>query len=512
MEKAAPLKGVLLAIGALALSLSTFMQVLDSSIANVALPYITGDLATSVTEGTWVITLFTVGNAVSLPMTGFFTKRLGSIRTIIIATALFTILSWLCSIAITFPMLVVMRFLQGFVAGPLVPLSQSLMIMTFPPDKRSLAISIWAFVVIIGPVIGPVLGGWLTYNYDWRWIFYINLPVGIFCTLAIYWVFKGQESEKEKVRTDLVGFFLLLIAMTSLQIILDFGQIYDWWRSNTIWFLTVTFSVTFVLFIIWEAYDEAPIIDFRFFKDWNFSLGTFLISISYMLFFGTIVITPLWLQDYMGYTAVNSGIAVSTMGLGSILFTAFVPKLMKLVDAKYLVMLTFAIFGACSYYFSCFTTDVSEDYIAFSRFLFGIGIVFYMAPVLSRAMINFSGNKLSTASGIFHFFRVLMGGVGTALFTILWERRRTFHHSNITSNLNDFNPLFNKSKEILSSYGIKGQAALEVIDESAWKQAAMLSLNDVFYLAAIFFGVLVVSAYFFKNKKSGVTNQPAESS
>lgn len=495
-----PLKGLLLVMGAIALSLSTFMQVLDSSIANVALPYITGDLATSISEGTWVITLFTVGNAVALPLTGFFALRFGSIKTIVCATALFTIFSWGCSLAINFSMLVVMRFLQGFVAGPLVPLSQSLMIMIFPPEKRVMAISIWAFIVIIGPVIGPILGGWLTFNYDWRWIFYINIPVGIFCTVVIYSIFRSRETEIKKVKTDVVGFCLLLAAMTSLQVILDFGQIYDWWRSNTIWVLSIIFTLTFIAFIIWEYFDENPIINFSLFKDWNFSLGTILISISFMLLFGTLVITPLWLQDYMGYTAFNSGLAVSTMGLGSILFIAFVPKVIQHIDEKYLVVTTFFIFGSVSFFFSNFTTAVSMEYVAFSRFLYGLGIVFYMAPILSRALINFSGHQLATASGIFHFFRVLMGGVGTAIFTIIWERRQTFHHSNITSNLTSFNSIFTQAKEKLASIGIEGKAALEVVDESAWKQAAMLSLNDVFFLAFICFSVLVVAAFFFKNK------------
>lgn len=492
----------MLFFGALALSLSTFMQVLDSSIANVAIPYITGDLATSVTEGTWVITLFTVGNAVSLPLTGFFTLRMGSIKTITAATALFTILSWACSIALTFPMLVVFRFLQGFVAGPLVPLSQSLMIMTFPKDKRNMAIAIWAFIVIIGPVIGPILGGWLTYNYDWRWIFYINIPVGIFCTIVIYYIFKSRESVVKKVKGDLVGFCLLLVAMTSLQIILDFGQIYDWWRSNAIWVLTLTFSLSFVAFLVWEYYDENPVINFSFFKNWNFSLGTTLISLSYMLFFGTIVITPLWLQDYMGYTAQTSGLAVSTMGLGSIMFVAFVPLVMKKVDAKFLVATTFFIFGITSYWFAQFTTAVSMEYIALSRFAFGLGIVFYMAPILSRSMVDFTGNQLETASGVFHFFRVLMGGVGTAVFTVMWERRRTFHHSNIVSNLTNYNPIFTEAKERLAQVGATGKSALELIDQSAWHQAAMLSLNDVFYFSAILFGVLFVAAFFFKHKSS----------
>lgn len=495
-----PLAGITLFIGAISLSLCTFMQVLDYSIANVSIPYIAGDLGVSVNDGTWVITMFAVGNAICLPLTGWFTRRFGSIRIMVISVLLFTILSWFCGLALNIQMLVISRFLQGFVAGPLIPLSQSLMIMSFPKEKKNLALAIWNMVAVVGPIAGPILGGYITYNYSWPWIFFINIPIGIFCTLAVRSIYKGKETPTEALRVDKVGIILLAFAVSALQIILDQGEQLDWWRSNLIWVLTVVSVVSFTFLIIWELTTNNPIIDLRMFKNRNFALGTAMTALSYMLLFGAIVISPLWLQEMMGYTAYLAGLAVSTMGIVPFFTVLIVAKLMDKVRLKYLVMLSFFIYGLAILHFTTFTTAVTFREVALSRLYFGIGICTWLAPLTAISFAHFPNNKLAMGQGMFHFFRILMGGVGTSIFVTFWGRRATHHHSNLVDSINPYNPI---SKELfvdLKRYGFQGKQALSLVDIEAWKQAYMLSTNDIFWVAGWSFFVFMFLALLFKKR------------
>ena len=497
-----PLTGMPLFIGAIALSLCTFMQVLDYSIANVSIPYISGDLGTSVNDGTWVITMFAVGNAIALPLTGLLARRLGSIRLMVLSVALFTLLSWLCGMATSFSMLVVMRFIQGVVAGPLIPLSQSLMIMTFPKEKRNLALALWSMVAVVGPIAGPILGGWITFNYSWPWIFFINIPVGIFCTITIHALYKTRETKVENIRVDTIGIFFLAFAVSALQIVLDQGQQLDWWHSNLIMTLTVISMISFIFLFIWELYHKTPIMDLRMFKNRNFTIGTIVTALSYMVLFGVIVITPLWLQEMMGYTAQLAGLAVSTMGILPFLAVILISKLMDRVRLKYLVILSFVSYGVILMYYSTFTTAVSFEVIASSRLLLGIGICTWLAPLTAITFARVPHEKLAMGQGMFHFFRILMGGVGTSIFVTMWERRGNHHHSNIVDTINPYNPMSKNLFADLKQQGIIGKKALTIVDNIAWDQAMMLSLNDIFYVGGWTFVGLVFLTFFFKKRKT----------
>ncbi|MCB1071695.1 MAG: DHA2 family efflux MFS transporter permease subunit [Chlamydiia bacterium] len=504
-----PLEGITLFIGAIALALCTFMQVLDISIANVSIPYIAGDLAVSVNDGTWVITMFAVGNAISLPLTGWLTRRFGSIRVMFLSVLSFTIVSWLCGVSFNINMLVSMRFIQGFVAGPLIPLSQSLMIMSFPKEKKNLALAIWNMVAIVGPIAGPILGGWITYNYSWPWIFFINVPVGIFCTLTVRAIYKDRETPTEKIRVDKLGILLLAFAVSSLQVILDYGQELDWWRSNTIRILTVISILSFVFLFIWERFQEEPIFDLKLFKNRNFAIGTILVSLSFMLLFGTIVLTPLWLQETMGYTAYLAGLAVSTMGIVPFFTVLMVAKLMNRMKLRYLVMASFVIYGLSLLYFSTFTTHVTFEEVALSRLFFGVGIAIWLAPLTAITFARIPHHQLATGQGIFHFFRILMGGVGTSIFVTIWERRATHHHSNLVDSINPFNPISKELFSDLNQFNIRGQKALQVVDSMAWKQAYILSLNDIFWVAGWSFSLFVILTLLFKARKKEQLPQTA---
>ncbi len=505
-----PLVGLTLFIGAIALSLCTFMQVLDYSIANVSIPYIAGDLAVSVNDGTWVITMFAVGNAICLPLTGWLTRRFGSIRVMFVSVFLFTLFSWACGMSFSINMLVIMRFIQGFVAGPLIPLSQSLMIMSFPKEKKNLALALWNMVAIVGPIAGPILGGWITYNYSWPWIFFINIPIGIFCTFIIRSIYKDRETVIEKIQVDKVGIILLAFAVSTLQVILDQGQQLDWWRSNLIWILTIVSVVSFTFLLIWELNIKNPIVDLRMFKNRNFALGTAMTALSYLLLFGTIVISPLWLQEMMGYTAYLAGLAVSTMGIVPFCTVLLVAKLMDRVRLKYLIMLSFFIYGLALLNFTTFTTQITFSKVALSRLYFGVGICTWLAPLTAISFARVPIEKLAMGQGIFHFLRILMGGVGTSIFVTTWERRATHHHSNLVDFINPYNPVSKELFADINSYNITGESALQVVDNMAWQQAYMLSINDLFWIAGWTFFIFMLLALFFKKRvKIPVVPQPA---
>lgn len=510
-EEPKPLTGFTLILGAIALSLCTFMQVLDYSIANVSIPYIAGDLAVSNEDGTWVITMFAVGNAIALPLTGWFTTRFGSTRIMVLSTALFTLFSMLCGMSFSINMLVTMRFIQGFVAGPLIPLSQSLLIMSFPKGKKNLGLALWNMVAVVGPITGPILGGWITFDYKWPWIFYINIPIGIICCFIIWNIYKKRETPIKKNPVDWMGIVFLAIGVSALQIMLDKGQQYDWWRSNIIVTLSIVSFVSLVFLVIWEMTDKNPIMDLRLFKNRNFTLGTALTAISYMTLFGAIVISPLWLQTNMGYTSLWAGLAVSTMGIAPFFTVLLVAKLMDKVRLRFLVAVSFLIYAASFFYFTRLDTSVSFEKIAMSRFYMGIGICCWLAPLTALSFAHFPSHKLAMGQGIFHFFRILMGGVGTSVFVTMWERRATHHHSNLVDSVNHFNPVSKELFAKLDKYNIKGQQALQIVDNEAWRQAFMLAINDVFWVGAWLFIILTFAAFFFKKRKVSSVSEIASS-
>ncbi len=496
-----PLTGARLLLGAIALSLCTFMQVLDASIANVSIPYISGDLAVSVNDGTWVITMFAVGNAIGLPLTGWVARRFGSVRVIITSTLLFTLFSWLCGLSVSIGMIVTMRFIQGLVAGPLIPLSQSLLLLSFPKEKKNLGLALWNMVVVVGPIAGPILGGWLTYDYSWPWIFYVNIPVGIFCFIVIRFIYKERETPSERIPLDTYGLVFLAFAVSTLQIVLDQGQQLDWWRSNAIRTLSIISVVGFIFLFIWEKTHKTPIFDLSMFKNRNFTLGTLVTAISYMLLFGTIVVSPLWLQETMGYTAYLAGLAVSTMGIVPFLTVIFVAKLMSRVRLSFLVMSSFLAYAGAVFYFSRFTTAVSFEVVATSRLFLGIGICTYLAPLTALSFAHVPAEKMAMGQGMFHFFRIFMGGVGTSIFTTMWERRGTHHHSNLVDTINKYNPVSKQLFSDLAENNIVGEKALTVVDALAWKQAYMLSLNDIFWVAGWTFVLCFLICFFFKKRE-----------
>ena len=287
-----PLQGRDLVLGTFALSLATFMNVLDSSIANVSLAAIAGDLGVSTSQGTWVITSFAVANAIALPLTGFLTRRFGAVRLFTASTLLFVLASWLCGFAHSLNELIAFRILQGFVAGPMIPLSQTLLLSSYPKARAGSAMGIWSMTTSVAPVAGPLLGGWITDHIAWSWIFYINIPFGLAAAALTWMIYKNRETPTQKIPIDRIGLALLIVWVAALQIMLDTGKEHDWFSSNMVIGLAIVAVLGFVIFMIWEWYEENPIIDIKLILEPNFIIATIVISIGFGLFFGNVVLLP----------------------------------------------------------------------------------------------------------------------------------------------------------------------------------------------------------------------------
>src|ERR1700676_3401237 len=317
----APLTGGALVLGTIVLSLATFMNVLDTSIANVSIPAIAGDLGVSPDQGTWVITSFAVANAISLPLTGWLTQRYGQVRLFTASVLLFVLASLLCAWAPSIELLILFRVIQGAVAGPMIPLSQSLLLSSYPKEKAGTALAMWAITTLVAPIAGPLLGGWITDNVSWPWIFYINIPVGIIAAVVTWLLYKTRETATVKLPVDTIGLALLVLWVGSLQVLLDRGKDLDWFSSGQVVTLATLAVIGLSLFVVWELTEQHPVVDLRLFSRRNFWTSTLAMSLAYGTFFGNLVLLPLWLQQYMGYTATLAGMVLAPVGILAILLT-----------------------------------------------------------------------------------------------------------------------------------------------------------------------------------------------
>ncbi len=486
-----PMQGPALILLTLSLSLATFMQVLDTSIANVAIPSIAGDLGVSPNQGTWVITSFAVSNAIALPLTGWLAKRCGEVKLFVAATQLFTLASWLCGLSVNLPMLVAFRVLQGAVAGPLIPLSQSLLLANYPKERQGMARAFWSMTVVGAPIFGPILGGWISDNISWPWIFYINLPVGLSAGYLSWQLLKNRETAMVRQPIDAVGLGLLVVGVGSLQILLDKGNELDWFGSSLIVMLAVVAAIALSCFIVWELTAPHPVVDLSLFAKRNFTVGTIAVSLGYMAFFANVVILPLWLQTQMGYTATWAGLATAPIGLLPLVLSPLVGRNLQKIDLRLLVSLSFSTFAAVSFWNSGFTTQVGFWQLALPRLVQGIGVATFFIPLTAMLLSGLPANRLASASGLATFLRILAGSFGTSLGITLWERREAFHHAQLTEQITAFNPLASQTLEHLRKLGFSGAAGFAQLARMITDQAYMLATDDFFWLLGwLFLGLL----------------------
>jgi MFS transporter, DHA2 family, multidrug resistance protein len=382
------LAGSAKALTALALALGTFMQVLDTSIANVSIPTIAGNLGVSTDQGTWVITSFAVANGVSVPLTGWLMQRFGVVRTFVLSVLLFTGASFLCGAAWSLSSLIAFRVLQGAVSGPMIPGSQALLINIFGPAKRGTALALWSMTTLVAPVAGPILGGYISDNYVWPWIFFINIPVGVFCTYICWTNLKKHETPTRKLPIDGVGLGLLFVWVGALQIMLDKGKDLDWFQSTPIVVLLIVTVIAFVAWLIWELTDAHPAVDLSLFRSRSFALGTVAVSLGYAVFFGNIVLMPLWLQSNLGYTATWAGLVAAPSGLVAVLISPLVGRYMRRFDTRWFATLAFLCFAVSYAMRTRFTADASFLVFMLPQLLQGVAMGMFFVAMLA---ITFDG-------------------------------------------------------------------------------------------------------------------------
>ncbi|KLU20448.1 multidrug resistance protein B [Caballeronia mineralivorans PML1(12)] len=507
-----PLEGAKLVIGTIAVSLAVFMNVLDTSIANVSIPSISGDLGVSSDQGTWVITSFAVANAISVPLTGWLTQRFGQVRLFMTSIVLFVLASWLCGLAPTLPFLLAARVLQGAVAGPMIPLSQTLLLASYPRAKAPMALSMWSMTTLIAPVAGPILGGWISDNISWPWIFYVNIPVGIVAAIATFAIFRERDSAIRKAPIDTVGLSLLVIWVGSLQIMLDKGKDLDWFNSTTIVVLTLIAVIALAFFIVWELTEEHPVVDLSLFKLRNFTGGTIALAIGYGLYFGNLVLLPLWLQTDIGYTATDAGLVLAPVGLFAVLLSPVVGKFLPRTDPRKIATAAFLVFALVFWMRSRYTTGVDTFSLMMPTLIQGIGMAGFFIPLVSITLSGLPGSRIPAASGLSNFVRIMCGGIGTSIFSTAWDRRSNFHHAQLVEQANLYNPNFNASMQQFGAAGFNQPQGYGLFNSMATQQAAQLGVNDLFYISAGIFVALIALIWITKPERSGGGDSAAAAS
>jgi len=486
------------------LAMITFMYVLDYTVANVAIPYISGSLAVSNTEGTYVITSYAVGNAIALPLTGWLTRRFGSVKVMAISTLLFTLLSGFCGGAQSLNMLITSRFLQGLAAGPITPLSQGLIALFNKKENVPKAIACWATIIVVAPVVGPVLGGWICVEYTWPWIFFINLPIGFICTAVLLIVMKGNETATKKIGTDWLGILLLAIAVASMQIVLDKGQQWDWFRSPLIKTLMVSSVLGYLYLGLWEKTTSKPLFNFSVFRYRSFSVAFILIGISYSVYFGTVVMLPLWLQSNMGYNAFWAGVALCPLGIFPIFTGFFITKIMSKYGKLIPLMLCFAIFAFSCFLTAILTPQVDLNYLLLSRLIMGAGFGFFITPLVALSMDELKPEEVSGGSGLFQFIRAFSGGIGTSVFTTIWQRRTIYHHQVLSEKMNIYSDNVRGYFQDMQTKNYSFETTTGITEKMVNDQAALLAINDVFYvmfwLCVLLFAITLFTKVFLYRK------------
>ncbi len=486
-----PLTGARLVFGTIVLSTATFMNVLDSSIANVSIPAIAGDLGVSPAQGTWVITSFAVATAICVPLTGWLTQRFGQVRLFCISILLFTLASMLCGMAGSIESLILFRVLQGAVAGPMIPLSQTLLLSSYPKARAGMALALWGMTTLVAPVTGPLLGGWLTDNLSWPWIFYINVPIGILATIGTWLIYRRRETITHRLPIDVVGLALLVVWVGAMQIMLDLGKELDWFASTQIVLLAAVAGIGFVAFVIWELTETHPIVDLRLFADRNFTVGTIATSTAYGAFFGSIVLLPLWLQQWMGYSATWAGIVTAPVGVLAIILSPLVGANVGRVDPRKVVTFSFLVFALVMWMRSQSTTLSDAQSIVLPIIIQGIAVATFFIPLTTITLAAIPPERMASASGLSNFVRITAGAVGTSISTTLWERRAALHHAEITDRLTDAHQPLAQTLQDLQANGHSPEQALAMVERLVSQQAFTMSVDDLFLATAVLFLLMI---------------------
>jgi DHA2 family multidrug resistance protein len=483
-------------IVALAVILPTFMEVLDTSIASVALPYIAGSLSASNQEATWVLTSYLVANAIVLPISAWCGQRFGRKRFLMICIVIFTASSFMCGAAASLGMILVARTIQGAGGGALQPISQAILFETFPEEKRGQAAALFGFGVVVAPILGPTLGGYLTDMYSWRWAFYINVPIGIIALLMISrYVFDPDYIRNAKPgRLDGIGLGLLAVWLGCLQVILDKGQEDDWFGATWIRWATLILVIAFIWFVVRMLTKDKPLVDLRIFRHRNFTIGCIMIALFGACLYGFVTLLPLFYQELLDYTAYNAGIIVSPRGIGAIIAMPVIGVLTSKIDNRWLIAGGFILFGICGMWFGMVNLSISPWSFIWAIILSGFASGMVFVPTSTTAVAYLSNEEMGMASGLYNLLRNVGGGIGISVTETIIARHSQIHQANLVQNLTPSGTMYQEhlsqgTQALLPHLGAMAHSgALARIYHSLNTQALLMAYMDDFrYIAAASF-------------------------
>ena len=486
-----PLRGAALVMLSIAVGVSSFMEILDMTIVNVSIPAIAGSLGVSPSEGTWSISSYLLAAAVVQPLAGWIGRRFGEVRTFVTSILLFVVFSMICGMATSMPMLIAARLMQGLVSGPMMSVAQALLLRNYPVHLRGLALGLWAMVVIVAPVVGPVLGGWITDNFSWPWLFYINVPVGLAAAAISWMLLRKRESQRVKVPVDAVGLALLVIGVGALQFMLDNGNEKDWFHSTEIIAAAVIGVVALTFLIPWELTDKHPIVDLHLFQKRNFRVGTVCIALAYFAFMGVNVIFPLWLQTALNYTSTWAGFAMAPIGLVALVMAPFIGRNLHRINLRLAPTISFIIMMCMMYWFATQTDQSSFGQIALPRFIMGFGLPLFFLPLNQIIMAGLPPSEIASAAGLSNFVRTFAGSIATAVCVFLWNDRAEHHYATMTEHITPDSVAWATYQAQLAQQGITGDAALAATSRVINTQALTMGANDIFLGIGLLFVILI---------------------
>lgn len=503
-QKDIALRGLPLAGAIFVLAMANFMAILDTTIVNVAVPHIAGALAVSPHEGTWVITSYAVAEAVTVPLSGWLAARFGAVRVFAVAALAFGAFSALCGFADSLSMLVVFRIFQGLAGGPLMPMSQTLLLRVSPPERANMAMGLWMMTTIIAPIGGPVLGGTMSDTIGWEWAFYINVPFSIICAVVGWQMLRSRETTIVRNPVDFIGLILLIVFVGALQIMLDNGQNEDWFASSFIVILSVVAAIGFASFLIWELTDPHPIVDLRVFRHRGFAMSTVAMALTYGSFFSSIVLIPLWLQTNMGYTATAAGYVMMFTGMLGVFLAPIAAALVSRVDPRLLMSIGLSVLSLAILSRTTFAPNITHDQLILPQAMMGF-MPFFFVPLMTIAMGSVDPAETASASGLVNFIRTMAGAFGTAVATSAWNDATADSRANLVGVLND--PA--ATLAVLEQRGMSPDQALHAFDNMVQGQAVMLATNHMFLIIGLVVAVTAVGVWFMPRPKGGFGMAPA---